>query len=361
MKITILLPALEGTGGIQVAYRYAQYFKNNGHEVTAYAPINAYNLHRSNTLRDILQKIYACLKNIKWCYFDKLADKITRENGIASKYVFQLDDDNLPDADIVIATAWPTAFDAAKLSPSKGKKIYLVQDYEIWDNEMLGKKSYELPLRKVVIAEWIRKRISKECRVNPNEMYIVNNGIDTSFYNNKNKCYEHKKIKCLMLYHELPKKGFDSGVKAFTEASNKNKDLELTVFGIKKWNECPKNIVDVVNPTKELILELYRNSDIFIFPSLEEGWGLTVIEAMACKCAVIGTNVGCMIDIGRDGENSLVTLPNDIHGMANNILKVASNTNLRKKLSENGCKTVQKLNWERSGKRLEEILKEELK
>lgn len=46
----------------------------------------------------------------------------------------------MPNADYIIATAWPTAYDVAKLSDKKGKKYYFIQDFEVWDDKKGGCK-----------------------------------------------------------------------------------------------------------------------------------------------------------------------------------------------------------------------------
>lgn len=84
---------------------------------------------------------------------------------------------------------------------------------------------------------------------------------------------------------------------AFEFARKKVKNLSLELFGM----EAPVGMEDYAfhkSPNVEELRRLYNWADIFIFPSKNEGWGLTPIEAMACGCAVVGTNTGCMIDLG---------------------------------------------------------------
>lgn len=258
-------------------------------------------------------------------------------------------------ADALIATAWVTAFTVFNLDASKGEKFYFIQDYEIWDNKELGEQSYKLPLHHIVIAKWIDKILTGQLGCEPAD--IVYNGIDTDFFHPASKKEEHQEIQCLMLYHTLPKKGVGDGVEVFKKAKEKQPNLSLTMFGMYKRPEIECLDHYYQNPKREELRNLYQQADLFIFPSREEGWGLTPLEAMACGCPVVGTNVGCMTELGIDGKNVLLSEPGDVNGMAMSIKRLVGNPELMKKLSDNGLKTVSELSWELSADEILSILK----
>ena len=274
--------------------------------------------------------------------------------------IFSYKTSKIENADITIATAWPTAYDVVNL-PINSKKVYFIQDYEVWDDEKLGKESYKLPLEHIVIAKWIDDILVNELRCKSG--YLVHNGMDTVLFHpdqelKAKRSNEDHKIQCLMLYHALSKKGVDDGIKAFNLAKKTNPNLSLIMFGMP---DDPK--IDCVDryyqePETGKLVELYQTSDIFIYPSREEGWGLTPIEAMACGCAVAGTNTGCMTEIGKEGENVLLSNPCDIEALANNIIKLSVDGTLRKKLSIAGRSTAETLSWEKSADEFEKVLLE---
>lgn len=82
-------------------------------------------------------------------------------------FVWKISNNSIRDADVTIATAWPTAFEVNKLAEPKGKKFYFIQDYEIWDNAEIGKKSYQLPLNKIVISTWINNCLQRDLKIGP--------------------------------------------------------------------------------------------------------------------------------------------------------------------------------------------------
>lgn len=92
--------------------------------------------------------------------------------------------------------------------------------------------------------------------------------------------------------------------------------------------------------------KFYNTADLFVLPSLKEGLGVVLLEAMACGTPVIGSNVGGITDIIKDNENGLLTKPKDPTDIANKITQLLSNEKLRRKLSENGLKTVkERFSW----------------
>ena len=106
-------------------------------------------------------------------------------------------------------------------------------------------------------------------------------------------------------------------------------------------------------PQKELPF-YYAACDIFVIPSLVEAFGLVTIEAMACGKPVIGSNVGGIPDIVIDGYNGFLIRPRDPQQIAERIVELIENPELRIKMGLNGRKTVkQKFSLE---KRLDKIL-----
>jgi glycosyltransferase involved in cell wall biosynthesis len=76
---------------------------------------------------------------------------------------------------------------------------------------------------------------------------------------------------------------------------------------------------------------LYRGAAAFIFPSRYEGFGLPPLEALACGTPVVGSNVSSIPEVVGDG--GLLLPPDDVEGMANALVKLATDTDFRAELS----------------------------
>lgn len=348
MKINIILPMLAKSGGSAVIYRYVEILRNQGHDIIVYKPIISFNMRRyPSRIKNYIHKLYCTCKGIP---------RIFSRNNIVDRFIPIVSDMFIRDADIVIATSWPTTFSVNKLKNKKGKKIYFIQDFEIWDNEEFGLKSYLLPLNKIVISSWINQQLKDKLNLGPYP--IVFNGLDKDSFKNLNKIYNNhgKPIRCLMLNHVSEKKGINDGIRAFEIARNIYPNIVLESFGLCSNRNLPYHVKYTQNPTRQELVELYCNSDIFIFPSHTEGWGLTPLEAMACKCAVVGTNTGFVHDLGKNGINMLISECGDINDISQNIVKLAKNPKLREKISEEGFATASQLDWYSSAMVLENLL-----
>lgn len=99
---------------------------------------------------------------------------------------------------------------------------------------------------------------------------------------------------------------------------------------------------------------LYNLCSCFVFPSIEEGFGLPPLEAMACGAPVIGSNIASIPEV--IGFADALFNPFDSDDMADKIIKVLTDKSFRNLLSNHGIKQAQKFNWQNSSAELLSIL-----
>ncbi|MEA2053404.1 MAG: glycosyltransferase family 4 protein [Euryarchaeota archaeon] len=92
----------------------------------------------------------------------------------------------------------------------------------------------------------------------------------------------------------------------------------------------------------EKLRELYRTSDVFILPSIWEGLPVTLLEAWSAELPVIVTNVGAIRDICVDEGNGLIVRPKDPESIAEAMLRMIEDEELRLKLAKNGVELVRR-------------------
>ena len=100
---------------------------------------------------------------------------------------------------------------------------------------------------------------------------------------------------------------------------------------------------------KNYVQDAYANCDIFVAPSRYESFGLIYIEGMSYAKPVIGCNIGGASEIIEDGYNGLLANVNDPDSLAEKIISLVKNENLRQIIGINARKTVED---KFSGKRL---------
>jgi len=133
------------------------------------------------------------------------------------------------------------------------------------------------------------------------------------------------------------------GLKYLIEASKKIQNIKFAIIG--KGNRF---IPDAYKYLKAF--------DIFVLPSIKEGFPWTVIEAMAAGIPVIATKVGALPEIIQSGQNGILVQPKNPQQIAGAITKLLNNEDLRKDLAEQGRKTViEKFNLEKMIKQYENL------
>jgi glycosyltransferase involved in cell wall biosynthesis len=104
---------------------------------------------------------------------------------------------------------------------------------------------------------------------------------------------------------------------------------------------------------KELVI-LYKNAELFLFPTLYEGFGLPPLEAMACGCPVVVSDKGSLPEVC--GDAAVYVNPYDPQDIAEGVLKVLTDENLRRNLIQKGYQQVKKFSWEQTVKKFLEVL-----
>lgn len=104
----------------------------------------------------------------------------------------------------------------------------------------------------------------------------------------------------------------------------------------------------------DLLPELYRQAKMLVFPSLDEGFGIPILEAMACGCPVISSNRASMPEVG--GDAVLYFDPQDPGALQQLMLKLYQDEDLRASLSEKGAERAQHFSWKKSAQELKNIL-----
>lgn len=159
-----------------------------------------------------------------------------------------------------------------------------------------------------------------------------------------------------------PRKNFSRLVEAFHHAREEGQLTHRLIIGGKKgwlYEEIFAQ-VEALGLTGDVIFPgfvddadlptLYRAADFFAYPSLYEGFGLPVVESMACGTPVLTSNNSCLPEAGGDG--ALYVEAEDLNSIAEGILKLASDTQLRADLRQAGLVQAAKFTWQRSAEQL---------
>lgn len=170
-----------------------------------------------------------------------------------------------------------------------------------------------------------------------------------------------------------PRKNISRLIEAFSRIKKHEagiKDLELVIIGKRGWLyeeilAAPekfgvKNSVKFLQGvTDEELAVFYKHALCYVLPSLYEGFGLPILEAMKHGCPVITSNVSSLPEAG--GNAALYVDPENIGDIAEKIAKLISDKSLREELVEKGKKQVAKFSWDKAARETLEVLQEVVK
>jgi glycosyltransferase involved in cell wall biosynthesis len=108
--------------------------------------------------------------------------------------------------------------------------------------------------------------------------------------------------------------------------------------------QCPKvNIQELRNLSEEQLAAVYQKSDVLFFPSILEGFGFPVVEAMAAGTPVVASNASSIPEVG--GEAALYFDPTDAGAAAGLLVRVLTDTDLAERLRNKGRLQALELDW----------------
>ena len=96
--------------------------------------------------------------------------------------------------------------------------------------------------------------------------------------------------------------------------------------------------------------DLYRAADVFAFPSLYEGFGIPVLEAMACGTPVVTARVSSLPEVA--GDAALLVPPDDVDSLAEALWRLVDDAELRNDLIHQGFEQVKRFSWQRAAAEL---------
>ena len=352
MKITFILPPLNMSGGIKVVGIYAKAFSERGHKVVLVSPA-----HPNITLK---QRCKALIKEFKWlstpARYPSHIDGLNIENIILSENRPVLNDD-IPDADVVIATWWETAEWVNQFNPSKGEKFYFIQHHEIFSYFSIErvKATYRLPLKKIVIAKWLKDLMKNQYA--DDSAVLINNAVDHSQFSSEPRDKQSSPT-VGFLYAPIPFKGTDITLKALAILRERYSNLRIISFGIYEWNrDLFPDVEFYYSPPQDKIRDLYALCDVWLTASRSEGFNLPAMEAMACRTPVVSTRTGWPEEAIIAAENGFLVDIDDFQELAKAAQSILSMTNEHwKTMSENAHATVASCSWEKSILQFEDVL-----
>jgi glycosyltransferase involved in cell wall biosynthesis len=221
----------------------------------------------------------------------------------------------------------------------------------------------------ITISESSKKDIIEYFQVKPEKIYVtpLASRYNADYLSAENISLIEKQVKYYFSQPYLlfvstiePRKNINAVILAFNFLKTKYKiEHQLILIGKKGWkyeqiftaieNSHWKNQIHHLDYlSDELVALFYSKADVFVYPSYYEGFGLPVLEAMTLGTPVVTSNSSSIPEV--TGDAAILIDPNDPIQLAEAILQVISDSQLRQDLIEKGKARAKLFSWERTAK-----------
>ena len=234
--------------------------------------------------------------------------------------------------------------------------------------ELLMKRSINTSDKIIVISEHTKKDVLRNFNVNEQKVEVIPLSVDESFYpvtDRKEEQAAFVKSKygitqkfILTVSLISPRKNLVNLIRAFAKLKKKKASLhQLVIVGEKGWlykeifeeaAACgyEKDIIFCDFVPHDDLVKLYNAAEVFVYPSLYEGFGLPLLESMACGCPVVASNSSSIPEVCA--EAAIFIDPYDPSGFADAIWRVLTDVPLKKSLIERGKIRAKFFSWRRT-------------
>lgn len=242
---------------------------------------------------------------------------------------------------------------------------------------LLVRLSAKRATKVITVSNSAREDIIKLYKMDTAKVQVVYNGVDTNFFTpitNMNvkeivrKKYGINGRYILFVGTIQPRKNLFRLLHAFARLNTEiDFDYKLVIAGKEGWlsRELFRE-VSKLNLKEKIVFTgyvadselpfLYNAAELFVYPSIAEGFGIPPIEAMACGTPVVASNIPCMQEIL--GEAAIMVDPFNIEDICEGIHRLLSDEHLSNENITRGLKRVQNFNWQDSSRKLLSIYEE---
>lgn len=353
MKITFVVPSLNLSGGLRVVAKYAELLAKS-HQVTIVSPSPAKPTLKQQLKTFLAWNGYAFNSGFNDIYFRDAAYQVRVIDGVEV-----IKEQHVPDADVVIATFWLTTFWVDAFSASKGAKFYFVQGDEREFNgcdPTVVADTYRLPFYQITISKTLVKMLQQEFAAK--QVALVPNSIDHHQFYAAPRTKQAKPT-IGFLYSETTFKGVKTALAVIARVNQKLPDLQIMCFGsiVPTTMRLPAHYDFHLKPQQDALRDLYATCDVWLCCSLSEGFGLTVLEAMACRTPVVSTRCGGPEDFVEENKSGFFADVDDVPALSEAVIKVLQASQLEwRAWSDAAYQTAKSYSWHQAAMLFEKAL-----
>ena len=260
------------------------------------------------------------------------------------------------------------------MSPSLRMKL---SNVFLWHLARIEKKAARDATLIVTVSRYSAHKIVQLYDVDETKIWIIPNGVDLQKFKPAEDCGKVKDLiggnsKHVILFvgNLIPRKGLHFLIEAAKHVIKENKETKFVVVGdgplknhlisYSKEQGVSDKFAFLGDVPEAMLHQLYNCADIFASPSIQEGQGISLLEAQATAKPVVAFNVSAINEVVKNKETGLLVKP-DSYELANALSRLLSNKPLREKMGRSGREFVSKnFSWDICSKKMFHVYSEAL-
>lgn len=214
----------------------------------------------------------------------------------------------------------------------------------------------------VTVSKFSKEEIVELLKIKPEKILVAYSAVSEIFSDSKK--YRKSRKKYILTVGSIdPRKNLLRIIQAFHQI--KNKEYKLLIVGSKRRvfshagqisKLSDKNILYVGYVSDKKLVDLYTHASLFVYPSLYEGFGLPPLEAMACGCPVIVSNMPSLKE--TCGKAAYYIDPYNVEDLAQAIDSLIEDKTLSAKLVNEGYSNIKRFSWDKTAEQIYTLAKE---
>ena len=357
MRVAMLTYSTRPRGGVVHALKLAERLSNLGADVTLYS------LARSDdpvSLAGYFRKVKVPYEIFEYEWHSDLVIRLER---MIDSYSYGLPRDATVyhAQDCVGGTALSRMKARGLIAAPIFRTIHHIDDFSEPRLFEFEKHAVGLAEHRFVVSKFWQRELRNEYGF---DSVVTYNGMDASDFSDLPP--RNAKTPTVLFVGGLePRKGLEYLIRAMERVADVVPDVRLVAVaktgfrGTDQWLTYKSlaerlNIVGRIDYSESVdestLLQFYSNCDVLVLPSKTEGWGLSLMEAMICGKAVVASRAGGIPELVRDGLDGILVDTGDVRWLAEAIVNLLKNPELRQRMGASGKERAAQFSWDRTAR-----------
>lgn len=203
------------------------------------------------------------------------------------------------------------------------------------------RKTYQRTTYLLPWSHWVKRSLIEHYGVDEKKIRVLAPGVDLDLWNSDGKV-PSSRIRILFVGNQFLRKGGD--VLYNIARREPFKDCEFHFVTKSAVGETPSNVIlhSDVSPNSPVLVDLYRQADLFVLPTRADFFPLAIMEAMAMRLPVVATELGSIDEMVEEGRTGFLIPGEDEEALAERMLRLINNPALRLEFGENARRKAER-------------------